>query len=87
MLFRSTTIEGTGSVGHDLRPMWILRRAFDVAQRLVTLTVMDIQDLVVPAGSQAIVGDESVSPITAGLVGDETIPTGFLIAGGHAGLL
>lgn len=53
---RLTTIEGDGSSGYADRPMVILRRRFEPLSMLVTLTCLDVQDILLTTAA-SVLGD------------------------------
>lgn len=68
------TIEGTGVNGFVDKPMLILRRRFKVADRLVTLTLLDLDTFLIPLELQFVIGDDTIS-----------LPTGPVVGGGGGG--
>lgn len=65
-----TTIEGTGT-GYVDKPLLILRRRFKVSDRLVTLTLLDLDTFLVPLDQVFSIGDDTIS-----------LPTGNPVGGG-----
>lgn len=68
------TIDGVGPAGYVDQPMFILRRRFKVSERLVTLTLLDIGDFVIPSESQFVIVSEG-SPAS----GNPVLATGGLL--------
>jgi len=74
-----TTIEGTGATGYVDKPFLILRRRFRVSDRLVTLTLLDLEPFIVPSENQFVIGDDTVSVATGNPIGNDGSPSTSIV--------